>query len=60
MNPESVEKIKIILNIPKRRYRVMLIFRLGYEKKFGKYGTKYRRKISDFAHLNKFGNKFEI
>ena len=49
--------VKDILGIPKR-YKLMILFRLGYEKKFGKYGTPYRRKLSDFVHIDTFGNKF--
>ena len=59
MVPESVKKMKKILKIPDKNYRIMIIFRLGYEKKLGRYGTKYRREIRDFVHLNQFGTKFE-
>lgn len=58
MIPESVKRIRDILNIPEKGYRLMLIFRLGYEGKFGKYGTKIRRDLSDFVHLDRFSNKF--
>ncbi|MHA1386726.1 MAG: nitroreductase family protein [Candidatus Helarchaeota archaeon] len=58
MNSDSVNKIKRILKIPDKKYRLMLMFRLGYEKKFGKYGTVHRRELKDFVHLNHFGNKF--
>jgi nitroreductase len=57
MVPESAHKLQEILGIPKHGYRLMLILRLGYEGKFGKYGTKTRRELHDFVHLNHFGNK---
>ncbi|MFX0141574.1 MAG: nitroreductase family protein [Candidatus Hodarchaeota archaeon] len=59
MNPESINKIREILNFPKEDYRLMLIFRLGYEGKFGKYGTKTRKELSDFVHLDRFANKYK-
>ena len=58
MLPQSVRKIKEILHVPEKDYRIMLIMRLGYEGKFGKYGTTVRRDLSDFVHLNRFSNKF--
>ncbi|MFX0133737.1 MAG: nitroreductase family protein [Candidatus Hodarchaeota archaeon] len=59
MNPDSVKKIMKILRIPENKgYRLMLIFRLGYESKFGKYGTSFRRELSDFVHLDRFTNKY--
>ena len=58
MNIESVRKIRKILHIPEKDYRLLLIFRLGYERKFGKSGTKYRRELSDFVRLDQFSNKF--
>lgn len=57
MRVESIRKLHEILNIPKD-YRILFLFRLGYEGKFGKYGTPYRRKLEDFVHLNRFSNKF--
>ncbi|MHA1276070.1 MAG: nitroreductase family protein [Candidatus Helarchaeota archaeon] len=59
MNPNSADKIRAILHIPKNQYRLMLIMRLGYEGKFGKYGTSIRRDLKDFVHLNWFSNPFE-
>ena len=53
---DAKRKIFEILNVPKK-YKLMILFRLGYEKKFGRYGTPYRRKIEDFVHLNRFSNK---
>ena len=58
MLPESARKLRQILQIPEKKYRLLLMMRLGYESKFGKYGTKIRREIEDFVHLNKFSNKF--
>ncbi len=59
MIPESANRIRDILRIPKDKYRLLLIMRLGYEGKFGKYGTTVRRELEDFVHLDRFGNKFE-
>ncbi|MHA1144353.1 MAG: nitroreductase family protein [Candidatus Helarchaeota archaeon] len=58
MVPESVQQILQILDIPKDKYRLMLIFRLGYEKKFGTWGTNIRRELKDFVHLDRFSNPF--
>ena len=57
MTVESKRKIYEVLEIP-QKYKLLLFFRLGYEKKFGKYGTPYRRKLSDFVHVDTFGNKY--
>jgi len=57
MRVESKGKLHEILNIPKD-YRILFLFRLGYEGKFGKHGTPYRRELEDFVHLNSFSNKF--
>ncbi len=57
MVPESARKIREILHIPDKEYRLMLIMRLGYEGKFGKYGTKIRRDLRDFVHFNQFSKK---
>ena len=59
MVPESVRKMREILHIPEKGYRLMLIMRLGYEGKFGKYGTTVRRELSDFVHLNRFSKKLK-
>ena len=59
MRAESKRKLYQILNIPKD-YRLLFLFRLGYEGRFGKYGTPYRRKLEDFVHLDRFSNKFTL
>jgi len=56
MVPESARKLREILGIPEHGYRLILILRLGYEGKFGKYGTTMRRELHDFVHFNHFGN----
>jgi len=58
MNPDSVKKLNSILQVPDG-YKIMLTFRLGYETKFGRYGTKIRRELSDFVHINTFSNKLK-
>lgn len=58
MTLDSKREIYKVLGIPKK-YKLMILFRLGYESKFGKYGTPYRRKLSDFVHLDKFGIKMK-
>ncbi|NHI94154.1 MAG: hypothetical protein EAX96_16810 [Candidatus Lokiarchaeota archaeon] len=58
MTIDAKRKIFDILEIPKK-YKLMILFRLGYETKFGRYGTPYRRKIENFVHLDKFSNKFK-
>ena len=57
MTVESKRKLHEILHVPKE-YRILFLFRLGYEGKFGKYGTPYRRKLEDFVHLDRFSNKY--
>ncbi|TFF89176.1 MAG: nitroreductase family protein [Promethearchaeota archaeon] len=60
MNPDSVKQLSKILSIPSG-YKIMSILRLGYESgSFGKYGTRIRKELSDFVHLNKFSNKFRL
>ena len=58
MTAKSAKKIKDILNIPDG-YKPMLILRLGYEGKYGKYGTKYRKELKDFVHLDHFSNQYK-
>ena len=60
MVPESARKLRKILRIPEKGYRLLLMFRLGYEGKFGKYGTTIRRELKDFVHLDHFSNKIQI
>ncbi|MHA1784986.1 MAG: nitroreductase family protein [Candidatus Helarchaeota archaeon] len=50
---DAKRKIYDILNIPKK-LKLLVLFRLGYEKQFGKNGTPYRRKLEDFVHFNKY------
>jgi nitroreductase len=58
MNPDSVKKMSEILEIPSG-YKLMLIFRLGYEGgNFGKYGTKIRKELKDFVHIDRFSNPY--